>query len=251
MAAGRDRWYSTLEVVPRQVFYRNSRQDRPPPTDLGKQTAPDEGKQVAPDEGKQVPVDDGKQHIGDDSGIELVAREEFCAPDLNDHDVKARQPSRKQWILYGGAVGSVVLLAAVLGIVFGSRHRHRDSATTSLTRPSNVSATSSPATSSPATSSTTTPSPTTSSPTTSSPTTSIQRNIAALSFLDKSINNTRVYFQDNAGQITEAATNANKITWEHRPIGVGGKNGSAIAVAVSRPGYPRVNHVSTMWTLSH
>lgn len=239
MAPGTEKSYSTLKVVPRQISYRSPRQDRPLPAGLGKQVAPDEGKQVAPDDGKQTPLDDGKQHIGNDGEIEVVAEEESCAQELSHHDVQVCPPSRRQWILYGGAVGSTVILALVLGIVFGSRHKHKASTITSLTSLSNASATSSSALSSPAASSLATPSPTT-----PFPTTSIHRNIAALSFPSGSINNTRVYFQNNAGQIIEASNAANKTTWFHRTIGVGGKNGSAIAAAISRPSYPQVNHVA-------
>lgn len=116
-------------------------------------------------------------------------------------------------ILFGGLVGLIAILVAVLGGVLGSRHKR--SATASLTSPSNSSATF---------------------PSATPP----QRNIAALSFTSESVNNTRV------GQIMEAANSADHMAWSINRTGFGGKNGSAIAAAVSRPAFPLVSQVSSM-----
>ncbi|MCJ1228038.1 hypothetical protein MMC12_004698 [Toensbergia leucococca] len=166
--------------------------------------------EVTPHDGKQVSVAVGTEHIVDDGGIEVVAKEDSYAHEFGYHRVQAHPPSRKKWILFGGTVGLVLTLAAVLGIVFGLRHKRP--ATTSLTSPSNSSAISSLAI-------------------------SPRRNIAAISFAS---NNTRVYFQDDMGQIMEAANSADDPTWNIKRIGVGGKNGSAIAAAVSQPDFPLV-----------
>ena len=129
------------------------------------------------------------------------------------------QPSRRKWILFVGAVGLIAVLAAVLGEVLGPRNT--SSATVSPNRLSNSSFMS---------------------PSARPP----QRKIAALSFAFNSVNNTRIYFQDNMGQIMEAANSAANSTWSIRRIGIGGKNGSAIAAAVSRPGFPLVSQVFPM-----
>ena len=129
------------------------------------------------------------------------------------------QPSRKKWILFVGAVGLIAVLAAVLGAVFGLRHT--SSATVSPNRLSNSSVMS---------------------PSARPP----QRNIAALSFALNSVNNTRIYFQDNMGQIMEAANSASDTTWSINRTGIGGKNGSAIAAAVSRSNFPLVSQVYSM-----
>ena len=179
MDAGRDGPYSALEVVP-------------PPPDLGKQ--------VVPLEEKQVSLDDGKQHMVKYWG---------------NHHVNSHRPSRRTRILLGGAVGLIVIIALVLGLVFGLRHKR--SGTISVTSSSNSSAV---------------------------PASPPQRNIAAVSFASESVNNTRVYFQDNVGQIMEATNTANDTTWSVDGTGVIGKNGSAIAAAVSRPDFPLVSHVS-------
>lgn len=216
MDAGRDGPYSALEVVPHQYVHQMNQQDIPPPPDLGKQVIPLEGKQVVPLEGKQVvpleekqvSLDDGKQHMVKYWG---------------DHRVNFHRPSRKKRILLGGAVGLIVIIAVVLGLVFGLRHKR------SVTSSSNSSAVPAPAP-----------------PRISSATSPRQRNIAALSFASKSVNNTRVYFQDNVGQIMEAANTANDTKWSINGTGIIGKNGSAIAAAVSRPEFPLVSRVSCM-----
>ena len=211
MSANGDQAYSTLEAIPQQHGYQTHRHQKPLPTDPGKQ--------VAPGDGKQVTADDGKQHIGDSIGIEVAAKEDFYAHDLGGQHVQAHRPSRRKWMVFVGGIGLIAILAAVLGGVFGSRHK--SSATASLTGSLNSSATPPP------------------------PTTQPQRNIAALSFALKSVNNSRVYFQDNVGQILEAANSADNGTWSIKKTGIGAKNGSAIAAAVSRPGFPLVSHVSS------
>ena len=210
MSASGDRAYSTLEAIPQQHVDQTYRHQKPLPTDPGKQ--------VAPESGKQVTLDDGKQHIGDSIGIEVAAKEDFYAHDLGGQHAEAYRPSRRKWMLFVGAVGLIAILAAVLGGVIGSRHK--SSATASLTGSLNSSAT-------------------------PPPTTPPQRNIAAISFASKSVNNSRVYFQDNVGQIMEAANSADNGTWSIKKTGIGAKNGSAIAAAVSRPGFPLVSHVSS------
>ena len=70
-----------------------------------------------------------------------------------------------------------------------------------------------------------------------------QRNIAALSFISDSVNNTRVYFQDDVGQIMEAANSADNTTWSINSNGIRRKNGSAIAAAVSRPDFPLMSNL--------
>ena len=203
MDAGRDGPYSALEVVPHQYVHQMNQQYIPPPPDLGKQVVPLEGKQVVPLEEKQVSLDDGKQHMVKYWG---------------DHRVNFHRPSRKKRILLGGAVGLIVIIAVVLGLVFGLRHKR--SGTISVTSSSNSSAVPAPAP---------------------------PRNIAALSFASElSVNNTRVYFQDNVGQIMEAANTANDTKWSINGTGIIGKNGSAIAAAVSRPEFPLVSRVSSI-----
>ena len=211
MNAGRDGPYSALEVVPHQYVHQMNQQDiPPPPAELEKQVIPLDGKQVVPLEEKQVSLDDGKQHMVKSWG---------------DYHVNFHQPAKKTRILLGGAVGLIVIIAIILGLVFGLRHKR--SGTISVTGSSNSSAAPAPAP-----------------PRISSPTSPPQRNIAAVSFASESVNNTRVYFQDNGGQIMEAANTANDTKWSINGTGIIGKNGSAIAAAVSRPEFPLVSHVS-------
>ena len=190
----------------------------------GKQVAPHEGKQVTPHEGKQVALDDGKEQMVINDGIEVVANEDSFAHNYSDHHVQIHQSSKKRRILYGGAVVLVVLALIVLGTIFGLRHKH--SAATSFTSP---------------------PSSTAQSPPPSPP----QHHIAALSFVSNLTNNTRIYFQDNVGQIMEATSTAENAIWSIARTGVIGKNGSAIAAAVSRPGFPLVSHISSILVHFH
>ena len=219
MDAGRDGPYSALEVVQHQCVHQMNQKEKPLPTDLEKQ--------VIPHEGKQVVLDDGKQHIVDDGGIQSVAMGDTYAHEYGDHDVQMPRPSTKKWILSGAAVGLIVITAMVLGLVFGLRHKR--SGTTSVTSPSNSSAATAPAP-----------------PISSLPTSLPQRNIAAFSFVSDAVNNTRVYFQDNGGQIMEAAKSTKDTEWSINGTGMVGKNGSAIAAAVSRLGFPLVSHFSYM-----
>ena len=187
--------YGQLEVAPQH------RREKPLPTDLGKQVVPE----------------DGKQHALERVGIEVDPNGNFTAQYVGDPQVQIHRSSRMKWMPLVGVVSLAVIAAAVLGGVFGSRHKsHGTVRNASLTNHSNASISSSPAR-------------------------SIQRNIAALSYSLNSVNNTRVYFQDNDGQIIEAANSADNPKWSISRIGIGGKNGSAIAAAVSRPGFPLVN----------
>lgn len=167
------------------------------------------------DPGKQVAPEHGKQHIND-SDLEPIPKEDFDGQDIHIRDIPVQRLSARRRIIFYGIVGSILILGAVLGGVLGSRHK--SSGTVSSTNPSNSSA----------------------APPSVTP---IQRNIAAVSFISNSANNTRLYFQDDAGQIIEASNSESNLTWSINKIGVDGKNGSVIAAAVSRPSLPLVSLV--------
>ncbi|KAI9697603.1 MAG: hypothetical protein M1836_004553 [Candelina mexicana] len=109
----------------------------------------------------------------------------------------------------------IVIVGAVIGGIEGSKSRRTRTAS------------SLPTSTGPSYPSTTSPSPTAS-----------RRSIAALSFVSSSVNNTRVYFQDNTGQLVEAAKSLENTAWSINGTGIGAKNGSAIAAAVSQPSFP-------------
>lgn len=200
MVAGRDQAYSTLEVVQQGPRSQADRQWKPLPSDPGKQVNPD----------------CGKQYVENNVGLELAAQKD----QIDVRHIPARRffkRKRSKRIILGGVIGLILIFAAVLGGVFGSRHK--SSARASLNITSNSSATSSSVT----------------------PT---QRNIAAVSFTSNSANNTRVYFQDDVGQIMEASNSAGNTIWNVNKTGIGAKNGSAIAAAVSRPSLPLVSAIS-------
>lgn len=197
MAGNNDQAYSTLEPLPLP------RKEKPLPTDLGKQVAPD----------------DGKQHAGDSAGCEVDPNGDLNAQSAGGHHVQVHQPSRMKWILLVAVVSLVVIVAAVLGGVLGSRYKYHGPVEGAPMANLSNSSTTSPSARPP------------------------QRNIAALSYSLNSVNNTSVYFQDDVGQIIEAANSANNTMWSINGTGFRGKNGSAIAAAVSRPDFPLVNYV--------
>ena len=162
---------------------------------------------------KEVVPDDNKQFALNTGGLEVVAYEPPPpGSEVHSYNAQVHQPMKKKRFQVIGLLALVIILAAVLGSVLGSRHTASTTAA-SPKPPSNSSAT--PSVSKPG-----------------------QRNIAALSFPTKTENNTRVYFQDNEGQIMEAVNLASNGTWRLSKTGYSGKNGSAIAAAVSPPGFP-------------
>ena len=180
----------------------------------------DQERELAFDEGLQLALDDGNEWTGNkvNSGQEIASQENIDRQNTQFHQVLAKKPSARTWIKWGGISGLILLiiLGSVLGGVLGARHQA--SVTASSTSPSSSSA----------------PSPSV---------TPTQRNIAAVSFTSDSANTSRVYFQDNEGQIIEASSFEPDITWSISKIGIKGKNGSAIAAAVSLPSHPLVGPV--------
>ena len=169
------------------------------------------------DLGKQVFPDSDLQTVVNHRDIEPVAQKNLNAKIAVDDQVLSRQRWRRKIIIICISAVLILILVGILGGVLGSRSRHSRSATT-LSTPRSNSTPSAP------------------------PPISPQRNIAALSFASESVNKTRVYFQDDVGQIMEAANFENNTSWSTRGIGFIAKNGSAIAAAVSRKGFPLVRH---------
>ena len=133
-------------------------------------------------------------------GVEVITKGGRLTHEHGNHygndRLYVRWTPRKKWVL-GGAFGLIVLLAVVLGFVLGSRHKQ--SATASLTNPQNSTSPSNPSAATPSA-------------------LPVQHMIAALSFTSNNVNHTRVFFQDSAGQIMEAAYSAiaflyGKIRW--------------------------------------
>jgi hypothetical protein len=104
MNASSDQAYSTLEAVP--GGYQPCWQDKTLPSDAGKQVVPDYGKQ-------QVVY----------NGIEVAAKEYYTQDTGGLH--LPSQASRRKRSIYGMALGLILILAVVLGGVFGSRHQGR------------------------------------------------------------------------------------------------------------------------------
>lgn len=199
---------STLEVVPQSTLEAVRQQSRYP-----------EAKQWKPlpsAPGNQVTLDGGTQRIGDDGDLEVAPKKDVDRHLIRVPHVLAQRLSARRLIILCGMIGLILVIGAVLGGVLGSRHK--SSVTASATSFSNSSATSPSVTPTP-------------------------RNIAAVSFASNSINMTRVYFQDDVGQIMEASNSESNTTWSINKTGIRGKNGSVIAAAVSRPSLPLVSPV--------
>ena len=71
---------------------------------------------MAPHDGKQVVLEDGKKP---DGGLEVLAKEDLYAHGFGGHHVPAHRQSRGILVLLGGMVVLIVVLAVVLGTVFG------------------------------------------------------------------------------------------------------------------------------------
>lgn len=180
-----------------------------------------EGIQVVPDSGIQVKF----QRVG----LEVVANDQYSelCPDsdpvnLNGQHLqspRSRRLSRK-WLFFGGVAILLIVVAAVLGGVLGTRANSKSPSASSSTTPSSSSLSSNISSTMNA----------------DSPVQS-RHNLAALSFALDSVDTTRVYYQDNAGEIVEAASSTKHSEWIHKNLGFFAKNGSAIGAAVSRPGF--------------
>ncbi|KAE8443538.1 hypothetical protein EG329_001778 [Mollisiaceae sp. DMI_Dod_QoI] len=118
---------------------------------------------------------------------------------------------QQKWLIICGVGLLVVILAAVLGGVLGTKSSGDGS-------------------SSPAPTSTATPS-------SSGSTFQYTGNIAAVSFpWNETEGGTRVYYQDKNNELIEATTQNNK-TWTNTKLGVFLQNGSQLAAAASKSGY--------------
>jgi hypothetical protein len=172
------------------------------------------------DTAKQVVPDVGKVAYDSSAGIEVVPK--YNLPEyIPNNEVKKPSFWTRGKLVIGGIVG-IALLAAILGGVLGGVLGKKSSSSSS-SAPSPASTTS-----------------TGSSPTSAASSTSQKHSLAAISYIDSSVNATRVYYQDNGGTLMEAATSASTAKWIKSELGVSPMNGSAIAAAVSRPGFTLV-----------
>lgn len=168
---------------------------------------------------------DEKQVNSQKTGLEVVVQEQGSSQYSASPDTQYPLQRRRKWLLCGGIAVILIVIAAALGVLFGSR-AHRKSSSNSLSSfslPTSSNASSSLPSCNPIT------------------TVHNQRKLAAVSFTVNSVDNTRIYYQDNAGEIVEAANSAKDNTWINNKLGFFAKNGSAIGAAVSRPGFTHVS----------
>lgn len=69
----------------------------------------------------------------------------------------------------------------------------------------------------------------------------MRRNVAAVSLQDGSTNRTWVFYRNNEGQIVRSGATSPEGPWTTNETGSSGQEGSALAAAVSRPGFPLVS----------
>lgn len=171
--------------------------------------------------GPLVVLDDGIQVKYEIPGPEAAATEQYSdlsptnSADQN-HQTRHSRRIRRKWLIFGIIGALLIVLAAVLGGVLGSRANKKSSPATSSTLSFTSSSPSSP-----------------SSPS-SNANTLVQgrHNLTAVSFALNSVNYTRVYYQDNAGEILEAASSSQNSTWINTHLGFSARNGTAIGAAV-------------------
>ena len=160
------------------------------------QTHDGQEKMVAIEPGKELPPATEKEFAKDPAGLEAAASEHE-----SDSKSLAAHPHRRKrhTIIKYTIIGAIVVITAVLGGVLGWRRQHAETATAALL-----------------------PMPT--------------RGIAAMSNPRRSANETRVYLQDDTGQIVEAFNTAGVPVWNLGVTGLQAKKDSAIAAAIAPPG---------------
>lgn len=162
---------------------------------------------------------------GDTVGVmraELMSKEEI----IEKKKWNVKTWSRRKWLLVVVLVMTLALIIIIASVIPASSKPTTSSTSEST---STLAVTSGSVTSS-----------TTQSTATKAPTSNLIRNIAAVSYTSDSVNTTRLYYQDNSGQLIEAITSNSSSsttpTWTTNKLNYTANNGSAIAAAVTKPG---------------
>jgi hypothetical protein len=140
-------------------------------------------------------------------GIEVTKGPRVVVIDADSAEAQRKpipRSSRLKKIVWAFAIFAVIILIAIIGGILGTRHGRSNQAgeaTTNTTR--------------------------------TAPPAPIRGGLAAVSYTTNSLNETRVYYQDNSGQIMEAAGSAGNTSWNTQGLGFSARRNSAIAAAVS------------------
>lgn len=151
---------------------------------------------------------------------------------------KKRRPWK--WYILAGVLGIIIVIAAVIGGVVASKKKSVASVD-EIPGNTESSNSSSPTTSTTTPSTSNSPTSTNSASLAASTVAPFQRNLAAISYESNNVNNSRVYYQDNQGNILEAHNNASSENWSISSV-VTAKNGSSFAAAVTMPQNDFVGH---------
>ncbi|KAM3075298.1 hypothetical protein ACMFMG_007260 [Clarireedia jacksonii] len=151
------------------------------------------------------------------------------APLTEPNEGSMKNRSWKWWIIGGVVALLVIIVVSVVPAVVASRKNTKAATVSGGIVSSNETSTSKPSSTRSATSTATNAA--SSAISTVAP---FQRNVAALSYAENSVNTTKVYYQDNQGKILESTNLATSSTWSTSEV-VTAQNGSSFAVAVSMP----------------
>lgn len=165
---------------------------------------------------KPLHTDLGKQ-VATEDGLEAVER---AHTPVDSEKIGLSSRRKLAWPVVGAVLLIVCLiLGAVLGGVLGSREKnnHSHSSTPSST-----------------------PSPATVTPVSTPTIDLLQRKIAAVSYPTSDSNATHLYYQDGEGILVQVTPATETNSWGVYQIGRYGKNNTALAAAISRPGFPLV-----------
>ena len=196
--------HSTLEYVPNEYY---NKKENSQPVYSGLQVVP-----VA-EPGKEL-------HYASVGGLEVNLNHDGSVPPREDQPHQNASRSRRKWLIIGAIVAVIVIVAAVVGGVLASKGKSSNKAQDST-----------------ASSATTSTAPTGTSSQSATPTSTIQpkRNIAAVSWSPITGNQTRLYYQNNAGKLVESVISTTKTQSSVLGLVSNAKPGSALAAAVSRP----------------
>jgi hypothetical protein len=142
---------------------------------------------------------------------------------------KKKNKSWKWWIIGGAIILLIVIVVSVVPAVIASQKHSSVAAVSRGSASPSGTTTSKPSSTSPAASTAT--NATSSAVSTVAP---FQRNVAALSYAENSVNTTKVYYQDNQGKILESTNLATSTSWSTSEV-VTAQSGSSFAAAVSMP----------------
>jgi hypothetical protein len=224
--------HSTLEVLDQDVLHRGTSHSE---SESSGSSFDDEKFIFSGDSEKQVGAQPGNLYTPESEGLQSRQLIE----DGEESPNTSTRRVRRKWLAGGLVICLMMVVATIVGAVLGLRSKsHSKFDGPTYTTKSNDTGDIVQA------------------PPNSTTESSFPRRIAALSFSSQKgtsdgvqwTNQTRVYYQDNKGELIEGSISSVNNTWGARHLGIFPRNGSAIAVAVARPSNKRVRHQSLTYS---